>query len=71
MSDRGRSCVHLEVGPVEAETDKAILVEIEGEKHWVPKSQIEDESEVYSKESGAEGGTLIVSEWWARQEGLD
>lgn len=57
-----------EVETVEAETEKAILVEIEGEKHWVPKSQIHDDSEVYSKESG--GGTLIVSEWWAKKQGL-
>jgi oxalate decarboxylase/phosphoglucose isomerase-like protein (cupin superfamily) len=53
---------------VEAETEKAILVEIEGEKMWVPKSQIHDDSEVYSKEHG--DGDLVVTEWWATQKGL-
>lgn len=62
------STVEFSVEAVEAETDKAILVEIEGEKVWVPKSQIDDDSEVYSKESG--GGTLIVTEWWAKKNGL-
>lgn len=58
----------FEVDQVEAESDKAILVEIDGVKHWVPKSQIHDDSEVYSKASG--GGTLIVTGWWAEQKGL-
>ena len=60
--------VTFDVEAVEAETERAILVRIEGEKVWVPKSQIDDDSEVYSKESGA--GLLIVSEWWAEKEGL-
>jgi hypothetical protein len=49
------------------ETDNAILVEIEGEEHWIPKSQIDDASEVYGR--GHEG-TLIVTEWIATQKGL-
>lgn len=65
------STASFEVEAVEAETDKAILVEIEGEKMWVPKSQIDDDSEVYSKKSGEGGGTLIVSEWWAKKNGLE
>ena len=62
------SAASFDVEDVEAESDKAILVEIEGEKYWVPKSQIDENSEVYSKKSG--GGTLIVTEWWAEQKGL-
>lgn len=62
--------VTFSVDGVEAETDKAILVEIEGEKRWVPKSQIHDDSEVYSKRSGEGGGSLIVSTWWADKNGL-
>ena len=49
-----------------AETDKAILVEIDDEKHWVPKSQIHDDSEVWKK---GQSGTLIVSQWYAEQKG--
>jgi hypothetical protein len=58
----------FDVATVEAESDKAILVEIEGEKVWVPKSVIDDDSEVYSKKSG--GGALIVTRWWAEKAGL-
>ena len=49
------------------ETDQALLCEIEGEERWIPKSQIDDDSEVY-----AEGhtGLLVVNEWWAEREGL-
>lgn len=50
-----------------AETDAAILVEIDDEEHWIPKSQIHDNSEVYA--SGTEG-QLIVSEWLAEKKGL-
>lgn len=60
----------FKVDQVKAESDKAILVEIEGEQVWVPKSQIHDDSEVYSKASGEGGGDLVVSTWWAEQRGL-
>jgi hypothetical protein len=60
--------VEFEVEEVKVETDKAILVEIEGEEYWVPKSQVDDASEVYSKEHGS--GTLVVALWWAEQKGL-
>jgi hypothetical protein len=51
-----------------AESDAAIKVEGSdiGEPTWVPKSQIDDDSEVYAK--GTEG-TLIVTEWIAKQKG--
>ena len=52
---------------VEAETDRAILCIIENEEFWIPKSQIHDDSEVYEK---GQDGTLIVTEWWAKKEGL-
>jgi hypothetical protein len=50
------------------ETDKALLCLIDGEEVWVPKSQIHDDSEVYSLENG--DGMLIVTMWWAEQKGL-
>jgi hypothetical protein len=49
------------------ETDKALLCDIEGEEMWIPKSQIDDDSEVY--EDGTEG-TLIITQWLAAQKGL-
>ena len=49
------------------ETDSALLVEIEGEQHWVPKSQILDDSEVW--ENG-DKGKLIITEWFAKKRDL-
>lgn len=49
------------------ETDKALLVRINGENVWVPKSVVGDESEVYAE--GHEG-TLVLRHWFADKEGL-
>ena len=51
------------------DTDKACLVEgVEySEPLWIPKSQIDDDSEVYA---AGTSGTLIVSEWIATEKGL-
>jgi len=49
------------------ETEKAILVEIEGEEFWVPKSVIHEDSEVFEENTE---GTLIVKLWWAEKNGL-
>ena len=43
-----------------AETEKAIKVEIDGEELWVPKSQIDDDSEVFEK--GHEGKLVVTLE---------
>jgi len=51
-----------------AETDAAILVDIPGHgKVWIPKSQVDDDSEVY--EDGTDG-TLVITEWMAIEKGL-
>lgn len=49
------------------ETEKALLCVIDDEEHWIPKSHIHDDSEVY--EEGQEGD-LVVSEWIANEKGL-
>jgi hypothetical protein len=49
------------------ESDKALFVEIEGEERWIPKSQIDDDSEVFAN---GHSGMLVVNEWWAEKEGL-
>jgi hypothetical protein len=46
------------------ETEAALLVEIEGEEFWVPKSQIDDDSEVYKADTE---GTLIIPLWLAEK----
>ncbi len=56
------------------ETDRALLVELDGEEKWIPKSVIHDDSEVWTmrgdEDEGREG-KLIVKGWWARKEGLE
>lgn len=49
------------------ETERALLCRIDGKEHWIPKSQIDDDSEVY--QDGDEG-KLVVSMWFAEKEGL-
>ena len=48
-------------------TEKAILVEIDGDDHWIPQSQIDEDSEVWRK---GDEGTLIISDWIAQQRAL-
>jgi hypothetical protein len=50
------------------DTPKALLCLIEGKEYWIPRSQISDDSEVYSLDSS--GGTLIITEWIAKGKGL-
>jgi hypothetical protein len=49
------------------ETEAALLCRIDGRDVWIPKSQIDDDSEVYEK--GTEG-ELVVSQWIAEQKKL-
>jgi hypothetical protein len=54
------------------ETDMALCIEADelDEPLWVPKSQIDDDSEVYGDQPGQDEGDLIISEWFARNSGL-
>jgi hypothetical protein len=56
-------CIH--------ETAAAILVEKKGKEDeeplWVPKSQLSDDSEVWSIE---DEGELVVTHWWAEKRGF-
>lgn len=63
----GRQTAEFENVKAIKETDLGLLCEIDGDEHWIPKSQIDDESEVY--EEGHEG-TLVVTEWIAKEKGL-
>jgi hypothetical protein len=53
---------------VNAETEKALLVEYEGEEEWVPKSQIHDDSELWENCKG-ETGKLALPLWFAKKLG--
>lgn len=51
-----------------AETEMAILVDFDDDvQHWVPRSQIHEDSEVQSK---GDEGDLDVTAWWADKTGL-
>lgn len=49
------------------ESEKALLVVIETEEHWIPKSQIRPETEEYT--IGGESN-LIIPKWLAVAKGL-
>ena len=49
------------------ESDLAICVRIDGEQHWIPQSQIHDDSEVWKS---GQTGTLVITRWLAEQKGL-
>jgi hypothetical protein len=49
------------------ESTDAILVAIEGDEYWIPKSQILEESEVQGE---GDDGELIITQWIAEQKGL-
>ena len=48
-------------------TDKAVLCQIEDQQVWIPQSQIDDDSEVWKE---GDTGTLIVSDWIAKEKKL-
>lgn len=49
------------------ETQKAILVVVGHDEHWIAKSQIDDDSEVWR---AGHSGDLVISDWLAEQIGL-
>jgi hypothetical protein len=51
------------------ETGLALLVELGRMQHWIPKSVIHDDSEIYELGDGAPG-KLVIAGWFARKEGI-
>lgn len=49
------------------ETAAALLCRISGKDVWIPKSQIDDDSEVWKE---GDEGRLVVSEWIAIEKRL-
>jgi hypothetical protein len=60
--------VHLDVDRIKKITDKAMLVELDGDDHWLPLSQV---SEPETFEEGDEDVTVSITEWIAEQKGLE
>ena len=52
----------------ERETEKALLVRLaSGATHWIPKSVVHDNSEVYQD---GHTGKLVVKGWFAEKDGI-
>lgn len=60
----------LGVQRLKAKTEKAILVEVDGEDIWFPLSQVHDDSELHGESEVGEDGDLVVTEWIAKQKNL-
>lgn len=53
--------VYIEDVQIHHETEKALCCIIEGEMLWIPKSVIDEDSEIWKK---GQEGQLVVSEWF-------
>jgi hypothetical protein len=62
-----RDKAHFEGAEAIKETAMALLCEIDGKQVWIPKSQIDDDSEVWEE---GQSGELIINEWLAKEKGL-
>ncbi len=61
-------CGHMAVQRV---TPAALLVvDCDGDEHWIPKSQICDESDLGSGAEVNDEGDLLLPEWLAIEKGL-
>lgn len=59
--------IEIEDVNVIQETGKALLCVIDGKHHWIPKSQIHDDSFVFAN---GHTGTLKITEWIAKEKGI-
>lgn len=60
--------VEVEVEDCLRETDKAVLLRIEDEEHWVPFSQIEDNNENLRE---GYSGRLYLTRWICEEKGIE
>lgn len=58
----------FEVTEVKVETDRALLcVFDDGSEEWIPKSQIQEDSQVHEK---GDVGEIAIPRWLASEKGL-
>jgi len=62
--------IEIETDEIVKVTAEAVLVRIDKEEVWVPKSQIYDGVDFGYSCEGEEGLVLEVQEWWAIKEDL-
>ena len=67
MSQRNENKAYFEQALCDKETKLALHILHDGKSFWVPKSVVDDDSEVYQKD---DEGTLVLPEWFAIKEGL-
>ena len=65
MGDFVKKFRPVQVGEVKIETEKALLVTIDGTDHWMPKSQCDNNTL-----SVGDSGELLITEWIGQQKGL-
>jgi hypothetical protein len=66
-----REPVRIEHVTCTHETEKALLVIVDDDdtnEIWIPKSQVDDDSEVWKK---GDEGVLVIPAWLAEAKGLD
>lgn len=63
--DTGSEAVSVEDVVVVRGTERALLVLIDGDEKWIPKSVIHDDSEVFEENHN---GTLVLKRWFAEKE---
>lgn len=68
-SNQGETGFYLGEGQLLKATEMAILVEVEGDEIWIPKSQIHDDSDVWDDVHDGTEGAVFVSLWWAEKQG--
>lgn len=59
--------VRVDYDEIKAATEKAVLIDIDGEDIWLPTSQLDAD---YSNEVGEGAGHMFVTEWIAKQKGF-
>lgn len=54
---------------VKAKTEKAVLVELQsGEgQHWIPLSQVHEDSEIYDSAEPGDQGEMVITQWMAEK----
>jgi len=70
MPKRNHELVTISNVYVKHATEKALLCLIRGEEVWVPRSQIDESSEVQDDLNASEGD-LVVTQWIAEQKGWE
>lgn len=61
------SYVHITVEEILRETENALLILLDGDELWVPRSQVAGGDD-YTQ--GDRDVTLSVTEWWANKNGV-